>query len=109
MFIQHSLIEVWILEESSNDKQQGSYIHLDQIYELIADLIGSIQVLLEVFAQQWLDCMPGQFYAQLDQLWDLVLLILNWNEGRPDCVCGTEESNSHVVWEVADHKLQKLL
>ena len=53
--------------------------------------------------------MPGHFSAQIDQIADLVLLVLNWDEGRPDCVGGAEEADSHAAREVTDHELQKLL
>lgn len=38
-----------------------------------------------------------------------MLLVLNWDEGGPDCVCGAEEPDSHIAREVTYHELQKLL
>lgn len=38
-----------------------------------------------------------------------MFLVLNWDEGGPDCVCGADEPDSHAAWEVTHQELQKLL
>lgn len=48
MFVQHGLIKVRILEESSNGQKQGGDIHLHQSHELLVQLARVGQVLLEV-------------------------------------------------------------
>lgn len=109
MFVQHCLIEVRILEESSNGQQQGSHIHLHQSHELVVQMVRVGEVLLEVLWEGRFQEVSGQFSAQIHEVGDLVLLVLNWNEGGPDCVCGADEADSHAAWEVTNHELQKLL